>query len=260
MCTLKQVFLASSLTLDTKSVQSLGTVGAGALREQKSPLRKTDKLSVLVSSLSNTFKGNRLISAPRDAFFSPKYWCCFCSKGRYWIPCQWMGRRSVKAEIKEGRKHREKPSWSRGKTCLGPTYQISVDDTVLFQISHSFTHILAHSQQGFLWKTAPLAPEVVRQAPILHELKHQANRSVLKAHAVKLDELGVRQLPVGRGGKVEEEAEIGSVPSVLMAHVLYTAACVTLLHLALQRPTMKAVRRICVDQVSHQIALLMIPF
>lgn len=103
------------------------------------------------------------------------------------MPCQQIGRRSVKAEIKEGREHREKPSWSREKVYVGPTYQVSVDDRILFQISHSLAHILAHPQQGFLWKTASLAPEVVRQAAILHELKHQAYGSVLKAHAIKLD-------------------------------------------------------------------------
>ena len=67
---LEQVFLAPSLILDMKSGQYLGSVGAGALREQKSPLRKRDKLYVLVSFLPNTIKGNRLISAPGDGFFS----------------------------------------------------------------------------------------------------------------------------------------------------------------------------------------------
>lgn len=62
--------LAFSVILDMKSGQSLGTVGVGALGQQKSPLRKRDKLYVLISSLSNTIKGNRLISTPGDAFFS----------------------------------------------------------------------------------------------------------------------------------------------------------------------------------------------
>lgn len=103
------------------------------------------------------------------------------------MPCQQIGGRGVKAEIKEGRKHGEKPTWSRGKVCVGPTYQVSVDDRVLLQISHSFTHILAHPQQSFLWKSAPLAPEIVGQAAILHELKHQTYGTVLKAHTIKLD-------------------------------------------------------------------------
>lgn len=160
-----------------------GSRGSSGAKESAQKKRQT----LCPHFFSNTIKGNRLISTPGDDFFSLKYWCCFCNKGQYWIPCQQIGRRSVKAEIKVGKKHREKPSWSRGKICLGPTYQISVDDRILFQISHSFTHILAHPQQGFLWKTAPLAPEVVRQAAVLHELKHQADGSVLKAHTIKLD-------------------------------------------------------------------------
>lgn len=68
---LEQVFWASLLILDVKSGQYPGTVGAGALGEWKSPLRKRDKLYVLISSLPNTTKGNnRLISAPGDGVFS----------------------------------------------------------------------------------------------------------------------------------------------------------------------------------------------
>lgn len=89
----------------------------------------------------------------------------------------------MKAEIKEG----NKASWSGENVCQGATYQVSVDNRIFFQISHSFAHILAHPQEGFFWKSAPLAPEVVRQATVLHELKHQAYGSVLKAHAIKLD-------------------------------------------------------------------------
>lgn len=85
---------------------------------------------------------------------------------------------------------------------MGPTYQVSVDDRVLFQVSHSLTDIQAHPQQGFPGEAAPLAPQVVGQAAVLHELEHQADGSDLKAHPIELDQLGVRQLPVGQGGKV----------------------------------------------------------
>lgn len=107
-----------------------------------------------------------------------------------------------KPKLRRERKQRKKPIWSKEKVHVGPTYQVSVDDRVVFQISHSFTHIQAHPQQGFLGEAAPLAPEVVGQAAVLHELEHQADGSILKAHTIKLDQLGVRQLPVGQRGKV----------------------------------------------------------
>lgn len=79
---------------------------------------KKDKFYRLVSSLPNTIKGNRFISAP-GLGFSLKYLCCFCSKGRYRIPYKLTGRRSVEAEIKEGKKAEEKAHLEQRKSPHG---------------------------------------------------------------------------------------------------------------------------------------------
>lgn len=218
---LEQIFLSSSLILDMKSGQYCGSWG----EEESTQEKKTNFIGLFLLS-QNQLRGVdwSVLHCLVLGFFPLKYLCCFCSEGRYRIPYKQTARRSVGAEIKEESRGK-KPFWSKEKAHMGPTYQVSVDDRVLFQISHPFTHIQAHPQQGFPGEAAPLAPEVVGQAAVLHELEHQADGSILKAHPVKLDQLGVRQLPVGQGGK-----EVEIVPAILTARVLHTAVYATVLH------------------------------
>lgn len=41
------------------------------------------------------------------------------------------------------------------------SYQVSVDDTRLFQVGHALTHVQAHAQQGLCSKETPLTSEVI---------------------------------------------------------------------------------------------------
>lgn len=79
--------------------------------------------------------------------------------------------------------------------CPTPSYQVSVDDTRLFQVGHALTHVQAHAQQGLGSKEPPLAAQVIWQAAVFHELKHQADGGLLQAHSIELDQLGVREFP-----------------------------------------------------------------
>lgn len=82
-----------------------------------------------------------------------------------------------------------------GRAC---SYQISVDDTRLFQVGHAFTHVQAHAKQGSCRKEPPLAAQVIRQAAMLHELKHEADGGLLQAHPIELDQFGVREFPADK--------------------------------------------------------------
>lgn len=73
-----------------------------------------------------------------------------------------------------------------------------MDDTRLFQVGHALTHVQAHAQQGLCSKEPPLAAQVIRQAAVLHELKHEADGSLLQAHPIQLDQFGVREFPGGK--------------------------------------------------------------
>lgn len=75
------------------------------------------------------------------------------------------------------------------------SYQVSVDDTRLFQVGHALTHVQAHAQQGLCSKETPLTSKVIRQAAVLHELKHQADGGLLQAHPIELHQFGVREFP-----------------------------------------------------------------
>lgn len=70
-----------------------------------------------------------------------------------------------------------------------------MDDTSFFQVGHALTHIQAHAQQGLRSKETPLTSKVIRQAAVLHELKHQADGGLLQAHPIELHQFGVREFP-----------------------------------------------------------------
>lgn len=82
--------------------------------------------------------------------------------------------------------------------CPSPSYQVSVDDAHLFQVGHALTHVKAHAQQGLCSKEPPLVAQVIRQAAVFHELKHQADGGLLQAHPIELDQFGVREFPGGK--------------------------------------------------------------
>lgn len=86
--------------------------------------------------LSQTQQREMDLSVFRRMLFLSKALVLLLQKEEILFLCQWVGRRSVKAEINEERKS----SWS-GEICMEATYQVSVDDRILFQISHSFAHV-----------------------------------------------------------------------------------------------------------------------
>lgn len=71
--------------------------------------------------------------------------------------------------------------------CPASSYQVSVDDTLLFQVGHALTYVQTHAQQGLRGKEPPLATQVVWQAAVLHELKHQADGGLFQAYSIELD-------------------------------------------------------------------------
>ena len=71
-----------------------------------------------------------------------------------------------------------------------------MDEVGALQVGHALAGIQAHPQKRVRRQMPPGGSEVVRQAAVLHELKHQTYRRVLGAHTVQLDELWVGQLPV----------------------------------------------------------------
>lgn len=79
-----------------------------------------------------------------------------------------------------------------------------MNDMVLLQISHPFTHVLAHAQESLLGEAASLGPEVNGQTAVLHELEHQAHGGLLHAHPEQLHQLGMRQFPAGEVGAEEQ--------------------------------------------------------
>lgn len=148
--------------LDMKSGEILWAVGSKRVHWDK------EIKFMFLFLLSQTQQRETDLSVFWRMLFLSKALVLLLQKEEILFFCQWIGRRSVKAESNEERKS----IWSGEEVCMEATYQVSVDDRILFQISHSFAHIQAHSQEGFFWKTAPLAPEVVRQAAVLHELEH----------------------------------------------------------------------------------------
>lgn len=70
-----------------------------------------------------------------------------------------------------------------------------MDDARLLQVGHALTHVQAHAQQGLCSEEPSLAAQVVRQAAVLHELKHQAEGGLLQAHPIELNQFGVREFP-----------------------------------------------------------------
>ena len=66
-------------------------------------------------------------------------------------------------------------------------YQVSVDKAVSLQVLHSLTHILAHGEQDVFTQNSAFLPQVVEKAAVLHELGHDVNGSLLRAHTIQLD-------------------------------------------------------------------------
>ena len=71
--------------------------------------------------------------------------------------------------------------------CPASSYQVSVDDTRLFQVGHALTYVQTHAQQGLCGKEPPLATQVIWQAAVFHELKHQADGGLFQAYSIQLD-------------------------------------------------------------------------
>lgn len=70
-------------------------------------------------------------------------------------------------------------------------HQVSVDEVGALQVSHPLTDIQTHAQHHVLGYVACSLLQVVRQAAVVHELKHQTHGRALGAHAIELDQLGV---------------------------------------------------------------------
>lgn len=77
------------------------------------------------------------------------------------------------------------------------TYQISVNEAVLLQVLHPFTHVLTHAQQHVSTKMALSLSEKIQKAAPFHELSHNVNRLLLGTDTIKLNQLGVCQFPGG---------------------------------------------------------------
>lgn len=75
--------------------------------------------------------------------------------------------------------------------------QVSVDESVLLQMLHSLTHVVADSQQVLRSQRSSPLPQVVEQAAQLHELRHQVDGLLLGTNAVQLHQVTVRQIPAG---------------------------------------------------------------
>lgn len=70
---------------------------------------------------------------------------------------------------------------------LPPTHQIPVNIAAPLQVRHPFTYVLAHAQEQRLLKLAFPLPEIVKQAAVLHELRHYVQGLLLYTHPVKLN-------------------------------------------------------------------------
>lgn len=71
--------------------------------------------------------------------------------------------------------------------CIVGCYQVSVDKAVPLQVLHSFTYVLAHSEQDIFTQNSPFLSQVIEKAAMLHELCHDVNRSLLCAHTIQLN-------------------------------------------------------------------------
>ncbi len=82
-----------------------------------------------------------------------------------------------------------------GPVCVSMSHQISVDEAALLQVLHALADVLTHGEHLHAAQSSAVLPQEVQQATVLHELRHDADRTLCDTHSVQLDQLGVTEMP-----------------------------------------------------------------
>lgn len=77
----------------------------------------------------------------------------------------------------------------------GISYKISVNELLILEVSHGLTHIQAHGKETPRLELFPMMPQVLQQAAITHELRHNVDGKALGTHTVEPHQLWMPEFP-----------------------------------------------------------------